>query len=91
MSNETLCKEASNADKKEEKSRANDVLLDPATAVTPKHETDVIDTNINDYDRNTVKKHKYDESFIDFGFTWNGNINFPNPVCFQCEQTLSNC
>lgn len=36
-----------------------------------------------------IKKRKYDESYLQFGFTWTGNFNEPNPQCVICNEVLS--
>ncbi len=48
MKHGTLHKEPSNTDKKEEKSSASNILLDPPTVVLPKHKIDVINAYITD-------------------------------------------
>ena len=44
----------------------------------------------------TVKKvkprpsHKYDDSYLSFGFSWTGTENNPLPVCLVCGMKMSN-
>ncbi|MBN3287040.1 ZBED5 protein, partial [Polyodon spathula] len=36
------------------------------------------------------KKHKYDESYIELGFTWTGDAGYPQQQCVLCCEVLSN-
>lgn len=36
-----------------------------------------------------VKKRKYDESYLKFGFTWSGSADEPSPQCVICSEILS--
>ena len=37
-----------------------------------------------------MKKRKYDETYLTFGFTWTGNEDEPNRLCVECENIVSN-
>lgn len=36
------------------------------------------------------KKRKYDEDYLNFGFTWTGDKDEPNGLCVICEQVVNN-
>lgn len=45
--------------------------------------------NLDDKE-SSLKKGKYDDSYIQFGFTSSGDADFPLPLCDVCAETLSN-
>ena len=37
-----------------------------------------------------LKRRKYDEDYLSFGFTWTGDENEANGFCVECEQVVCN-
>ncbi|XP_071053624.1 zinc finger BED domain-containing protein 5-like [Onthophagus taurus] len=37
-----------------------------------------------------IKTRKYDENYLQFGFTWVGDANEPNGLCVVCEKVICN-
>ena len=39
---------------------------------------------------NKAKRRKYDENYINLGFTWTGSTDIPRPQCVICKEVLAN-
>ena len=79
ISNSTSVVSPASMDTESSESDAAEELLPPYSG---KHGT-------TDWDVGPSKRSKYDENYIDLGFTYIGSSAFPQPQCVICAKVLS--
>lgn len=73
-----------------EKEVSGNTEQSPVDDVSPSTSTSTHQKRNLDDKESSLKKRKYDDSYIQFGFTSSGDPDFPLPQCVVCAETLSN-